>query len=147
MSPPIIVWPGESNPIYSIVYASDAVECAVLAATSDRAQGQVYNVAPPHAIRFREFGAAMVRAMGKSKPQVTIPYSVAYAWCGLMESWARLRRVKEMPYLTRSGLRFLNRGMYLDGTKVREELGWEPKVSIDEGTRRYVEWRRSQLKN
>jgi nucleoside-diphosphate-sugar epimerase len=63
-----------------------------------------------------------------------------------MEEWARLRRVKDMPYLTRSGLKFVNRGVYLDGTKARDELGWQPKVSIEEGTRLYVQWRRSQKK-
>ncbi len=144
MSPPIIVWPGESNPKYSIVYASDAVDCAVLVATSDRAVGQVYNVAPLEEIRFRDFAQAMIKAMGGPRLQFAIPYATAYAWCALMEGWSRLRRVKEMPYLTRSGLRFLNKGMYLDGSKVREELGWEPKVSLEEGTRTYVEWRRSQ---
>lgn len=146
MSLPIIVWPGESNPKYSIVYASDAVDCAVLVATSDRAVGQVYNVAPLEEIRFRDFAQAMIKAMGGPRLQFTIPYAMAYAWCAIMEGWSKMRRVKEMPYLTRSGLRFLNKGMYLDGSKVRGELGWEPKVSLEEGTRTYVEWRRSQKK-
>jgi nucleoside-diphosphate-sugar epimerase len=63
-----------------------------------------------------------------------------------MEGWARLRRVKEMPYLTRTALKFLNKGLYLDGTKAKEELGWEPKVSVEEGTKLYIEWRRAQGK-
>ena len=146
MSAPIVVWPGESNPKYSIVYATDAVDLAILAATSDQAQGEMYNVADSHAVRLREFAAAMLKAMGEPKPQVTIPYPVAYVACTLMEMWSRLRRVKEMPYLTRSGLHFVNKGIYLDGTKAREELGWEPKVSLEEGTRLYVQWRRAQSK-
>jgi len=143
MSTPIIVWPGESNPKYSIVYATDAVDLAILVAASDRAQGEVYNVADSHEVRLREFAAAMLKAMGGPKPQVNIPYSVAYVWCTLMEWWSRLRRVEEMPYLTRSGLRFVNKGIYLDGTKAREELGWQPRVSLEEGTRLYVRWRRA----
>ena len=115
----------------------------IMAATSDRSAGEVYNVAPSHEITLRQFAAGMVRALGSKKFEVSIPYAVAYAWCAAMEGWSRLRRVKEMPYLTRAGLRFLNKGLYLDGSKARDELGWEPKVSIEEGTRRYVEWRRS----
>ena len=144
MSTPIVVWPGESNPKYSIVYATDAVDLAILAANSDRAQGEVYNVADSHAVRLREFAAAMLKAMGGPKPQVTIPYSVAYVWCTLMEMWSRLRKVQEMPYLTRSGLHFVNKGIYLDGTKAREELGWQPKITLEEGTRLYVQWRRAE---
>jgi len=146
VSLPLIVWPGKSNPKYSIVYASDAADFAILVATSDRAIGEVYNVAPTHEIQLRKFAAAMVKAIGGPKLEVTIPYSVAYVWCTLMEEWSRLRRVRDMPYLTRSGLRFVNKGIYLDGTKARDELGWQPTVSIGEGTRLYVQWRRSQKK-
>lgn len=145
ISLPIIFWPGELNPRYSIVYVSDAVELATLAATSDRAVGQAYNVAGRDVIRLRDFALAMVQATGSRKPQVTIPYGVGYAWCSFMEGVARLRRVKEMPFLTRSSMKFLNKGLYLDGTKARDELGWEPKVPVDEGTRLYVEWRRARF--
>jgi len=34
----------------------------------------------------------------------------------------------------------------LDGSKAQRELAWEPKVSIDEGTKHYVEWRRAHDK-
>jgi len=146
VSLPLIVWPGKSNPKYSIVYATDAADFAILVATSERAVGEVYNVAPPGAIPLREFAASMVKAMGGPRVQVTMPYSVAYAWCALMEEWSRMRHVKDMPYLTRSGLKFVNRGIYLDGTKARDELGWQPRVSLDEGTMLYVRWRRSQKK-
>jgi nucleoside-diphosphate-sugar epimerase len=146
VSLPLIVWPGNSNPKYSIVYVSDAADFAILVATSDRAIGEVYNVAPTHEVPLLTFAAAMVKAAGGPKLQVTIPYSVAYVWCTIMEEWARLRRVKDMPYLTRSGLRFVNKGIYLDGTKARDELGWQPKVSIEEGATLYVQWRRSQKK-
>jgi nucleoside-diphosphate-sugar epimerase len=146
VSLPLIVWPGKSNPKYSIVYATDAADFAILVATSDRAIGEVYNVAPMYAIPLRTFAASMVKAMGGPRVQVTMPYSVAYVWCALMEEWSRLRHVKDMPYLTRSGLKFVNKGIYLDGTKARDELGWQPKVSLDEGTALYVQWRRSQKK-
>ncbi|MBM3156927.1 MAG: NAD-dependent epimerase/dehydratase family protein [Chloroflexi bacterium] len=146
MLSPIVVWPGQSDPKYSIVYVTDAADLAILAATSDRAQGEVYNVADSQPVRLHEFAAAILRAMGETKPQLTIPYPVAYVSCALMETWSRLRRAKEMPYLTRSGLHFVNKGIYLDGTKARVELGWQPKVSLEEGTRRYVQWRRKQSK-
>jgi len=147
MSMPIIVWPGQSNPKYSIVYVTDAADFAIIVANSDRAQGEVYNVAPPYAVPLRTFAAALLKAMGKPKPQVNMPYSVAYIWCTLMEEWSRLRHVQEMPYLTRSSLHFINKGVYLDGSKAKQELGWEPKVSLEEGTLLYVKWRRSQPKN
>jgi nucleoside-diphosphate-sugar epimerase len=145
-SNPIIVWPGKSNPRCAPVFASDVAECAILAATSDRAIGQIYNVAPLGEIWLQEFCGHMIKAEGGRRVQVTIPYRFAYVCCAIMEAWSRLRRVKQIPYLTRSGLRFLNEGMYIDGSKAMRELGWQPKVSMEEGTRLYVEWRRGQAK-
>jgi nucleoside-diphosphate-sugar epimerase len=75
-----------------------------------------------------------------------MPYAVAWVWCWIMESVARLMRARKMPYLTLASLRSIHREGHADGSKAREELGWAPKVSIDEGTRLYVEWLRSQKK-
>ena len=69
-----------------------------------------------------------------------------YAAAFFMELWARLWRFREPPFLTRADLRLFEKGINLGGAKVRGELGWEPEVSLEEGTRRYVEWRRAQSK-
>jgi len=143
---PILFWPGDANPRYAIVYSTDIAELAILAATSDRAIGQVYNVAGPVPVRLKEFAEAIVNARGVKRPQVTMPYSVAWVWCYLMETFAKLVRSKKMPYLTLASLRSIHREGYLDGSKAKNELGWEPKVSVEEGTRQYVEWLRSQKK-
>lgn len=143
---PIVIWPGKSNPRTTLAYVTDVAECAILAATSDKAAGQVYNVAPPGEQRWGDFADALARALGKSDRRWSIPMRPAYAAAFLMEIWARLWRFKEPPFLTRADLRLFAEGLYLDGSKVRKELGWEPKVSLDEGTKRYVEWRRAQSK-
>jgi len=43
-------------------------------------------------------------------------------------------------------VRVLREGLFTDGSKARRELGWEPKVSLEEGISLYVEWRRRQKK-
>ena len=144
---PIMMWPGSANPRYAITYVSDIAELAMLAATNDKAIGQVYNVAGPEPVRLKEFTRAMVRARGAKRSWVTMPYPVAFAGCYLMEAFAKLRRSKKMPFLTVASLCSINNEGYLDGSKAKQELGWEQKVSIDEGTRLYVKWRQSQPKN
>ena len=143
---PIVVWPGKANPRTAIVHVADVADCIILAAISDKAVGEIYNIAPPEVIWFRDYGNAMIRAIGGRKIQITIPYLVGYLWCACMEGWALLKRQKELPYLTRSGTRFLNQGMHIDASKARRDLGWQPKVSLEEGCRLYVQWRRSQEK-
>jgi nucleoside-diphosphate-sugar epimerase len=143
---PVVVWPGKSNPRAALTYVTDVVECAILAATSDRSAGQIYNVAPTEEQRFREFAAALARALDKSERQWNMPMSLLYSVAFLMEKWAKLWRFKEPPFLTRADLGEFENSMYIDGSKAKSELGWEPKVSIDEGTKLYVQWRRLQDK-
>lgn len=143
---PIVVWPGKSKPRAALTYVTDVAECAILAATSDRSAGQIYNVARAEEQWFREFAAALARALGKSERQWNMPMSLLYSVAFIMEKWARLWRFKEPPFLTRADLQEFEKSMYIDGSKARSELGWEPKVSIEEGTRLYVQWRRLQGK-
>ncbi len=142
---PIMIWPGGANPRYSIVYVTDIAELATLAATNDKAIGQVYNVAG-EPVGLKQFTQAMIDARGLKRRWISMPYSVAWIWCRSLEAFAGLRRSKKMPYLTLAALRNLTMEIYLDGTKARNELGWRPEVSLEEGTRRYVEWRRAKEK-
>jgi nucleoside-diphosphate-sugar epimerase len=143
---PIVIWPGRSNSRTTLGFATDVAECAILAATSERAAGQVYNVAPHDGQRWGDLADALARALGKSERRWSIPMSPVYATAFLMEVWAKLWRFKEPPFLTRADLRLFEEGMYLDGSKAKKELEWEPRVSLEEGAKRYVEWRRSQGK-
>ncbi|MGV7983294.1 hypothetical protein C3473_05770 [Mycobacterium kansasii] len=141
---PVMIWPGRANPRYSIVYVYDIAELAILAATNDKAVGQVYNVAGPRPVRLKQFTEAMIDARGVRRHWITMPYAVAWLWCYSMETIAKLRRSEEMPYLTLATLRNLHTENYLDGTKAGKELGWQPTTSLQEGTRQYVLWRRAQ---
>ena len=143
---PIVMWPGKANPRIPLIYASDVADCAIMVATNEKAVGQCYNVGPPREVRLRDFAAAMARAMGRPEPNIVVPYGLAYAACVVVEAWSKLSRAKEMPYLNRASLGHLKSEILLDVSKVRRELGWEPKVSIDEGVKLYVEWRRRQKK-
>ena len=141
---PVILWPGRSDPRYAIVHSRDIADLCILAVTSDRAVGEVYNVACPEPTRLRQFAQAMVKARGGRKVWGRVPFSVAYVWCYLMELIARLLRTKQMPFLNRYFILQLNQECHLDASKARRELGWVPQISLEEGTRQYVQWRRAE---
>lgn len=144
VSSPIVLWPLKTDPKYAIVHALDVAELAILAATSEKAVGQVYNVAPLQPTTLKTFAHAMIRAQGGSRIEGTMPYSIAYIWCALMEGIAKLMRAKEMPFLNRYSVKIMQTECCMDGSKARRELGWEPRISAEEGTRQYVEWRRAR---
>ena len=143
---PVVVWPGKANPRMPLIYASDVADCAILVATSEKTVGQCYNVGPISEVRLRDFAVAMARALGRPEPNIFVPYALAYTWATIIEMWSKLTRSKEMPYINRASLGHLSIEILMDVSKVRKELGWEPKVSLDEGVSLYAEWRRRQKK-
>ena len=49
-----------------------------------------------------------------------------------------------MPFLDRYFILQLNTECSLDGSEAKREMRWEPKMSLEEGTKHYVEWRRAE---
>ena len=143
---PIVAWPGKANPRFAVVHTRDVAELAILAATTDKAIGQVYNVAGEN-IRMIEVTKAMMKAQGGPKVLITVPFTLGYIGAVLIESVARLTRTKSTPFLNRNIMLQLGKDGNLDGTKARTELGWAPQVSLEAGTRQYVQWRRNRKKN
>ena len=139
---PIVVWPGKANPRFAVVNTSDVAELAILAATSDKAVGQVYNVAGPENVRMIEVTRAMMKAQGGPKVLIKVPFALGMVGAILIESVARLVRTKNTPFLNRNIMLQLAKEGNLDGTKARTELGWVPQVSLEAGAGQYVQWRR-----
>lgn len=140
------VLPGDAMAKTALVHVHDVADCIILAASSEKAGGQVYNISPEGVVTYRDFINSMAHAVGKSDFRLQIPFSVVYASAAVMEFWGRLVKSKDPPFLTRSDLKFVSDGMYVDSSKARRELGWQEKISIEEGCRQYVEWRKEQKK-
>lgn len=141
---PISFFPGRGNPRAPLIYVSDVADCAVLAATSEKAAGEVYYVVPGSEIRWRQLASAMSKAAGKPDRRISIPLWLLYTSGVVLEWWGKLLRMKQPPLFTRAAARFFTEDMNVDGSKAKRDLGWEPKISIEEGCNLYVQWRKSQ---
>lgn len=122
------------------VFVDDLV-AAVVAALERGKPGTAYAVWSGEEITFREYFEAHARMAGKSGLG-RVPTPVATAAGGLMEAVARVSG--RPPYLTRFGAAYVERPVTPSTRRAREELGWEPRVSIDEGLRRSEEWLRAE---
>ena len=140
------VLPGNAMAKTALVHVHDVADCVILAATSEKSWGQIYNISPEEVVTFRDFINSMAKATGKSEFKIAIPLGVVFASAAVMEMWGRLIRSEDAPFLTRSDIKFVRDGMYIDSSKARKELGWQPKISIEEGCRQYVEWRKAEKK-
>ena len=117
--------------------AADALLAALDAVhPSERCSGRAYVVANGEPRPIRELVLGICAAAGVEVTPREVPRSVATFAGSLVESVWRLRRTQTEPPLTRFLAEQLGTAHWFDPRPVRDDLGWTPRVSIDEGLRR-----------
>jgi UDP-glucose 4-epimerase len=105
---------GDGNQSRDFTFIDDAVEATLLAATSDRAVGEVFNVGTGVETRVNEVAEILIRLTGaKVRPEHTNRRDID-----------NIRR------------------RVLNIEKTRRTLRWVPEITLEEGLRRTVEWQR-----
>jgi UDP-glucose 4-epimerase len=107
---------GDGNQSRDFTYIDDAVEATLLAGTSDRALGEVFNVGSGVETRVNELAATLLRITGAR---------VTPAHTDRRDIDNIRRRVVNIE-------------------KTRRALRWVPEVTLEEGLRRTVEWQRAR---
>jgi len=113
-NPPLIFEDGLQT--RDFVHVSDIVQANLLAMNSDKANGQIFNVGTGQAVTILEIAELLVEAMRSDlKPEIVNRF-----------------RVGDI------------RHCFADISKIRETLGYEPKVSLNNGIKELVEWVKEQ---
>ena len=112
--PPVIH--GDGNQTRDFTYIDDAVDATLLAAVTDRAIGEVFNVGTGVETRVNELAAALIHITGVA---VTPEH-------------------KDRRDIDNIRRRVVNI------EKTRRTLRWVPEVTLEEGLRRTVEWQRAR---
>jgi nucleoside-diphosphate-sugar epimerase len=79
--------------------------------------------------------------LGRKRPP-RLPLSLAVAAGAAQEATARVTR--RPPAFTRNAITFVSRKAVYSNGRARELLGWEPRVTLEEGMRRTETWFREQ---
>jgi UDP-glucose 4-epimerase len=105
---PFEVWGGEQ--LRDFTYVDDAVDALLLAATREDANGSVFNLGGERVVSLRELAELLVQAHGGGE------FSI--------RDYPGERKPIDIG------------DYYADDTMIRTQLGWEPRVPIEEGMRR-----------
>jgi len=105
------IW-GDGRQLRDLTYVDDVVEAFLMAAASDVADGEVFNLGGPEPISLRDLAELLVQVAGSG----TIVH----------RPWPPERKAIDVG------------SQYMDYTKIQRALGWRPTVSIEEGLRRTI---------
>ena len=123
--------PGRGDGTMLPLYIDDLVEAIVIALRRGVA-GHAYTVWDGDPVSFRLYFTHLAELTG-GKPPRRLPRPVLAAIAGGAELAARLRG--RPPQFGRHGITLVDRRGTASNALARSELGWEPKVSLDEGLR------------
>lgn len=132
--------PGRGEGQMMPAYIDDLVESIVLAAQKGE-PGAAYTVWDGTPVGFDELFERLAQISGGSGAR-HLPRPLLSAIAGYTE-WVAKRRGRP-PAFGRHGITMVDRRGTASNRRAREELGWEPKVSFDQGMRRSEEWLRAE---
>lgn len=121
--------------LFDMVYARDVAELLVQAAQTEAAAGRVYNAGPGGKTTLRGLVAAYRRLTGRGPLIVPVSPAVARRMSGVGRMFlARLAPGAEAA-LTPHGLALMEQDLHLAMGRAREELGYRPRFTLEEGLR------------
>ena len=136
---------GDGKAIVDSVYIDDAARAHLLAAdalTESAADvgGNAYFITQGEPTEIGELIDRIVAAAGLPPVTAHVPEKVAYGVGWLLETVYRLLRRKQEPLMTRFVAKQLATDHYFDISAAREDLGYEPRYTIDEGMKELAKW-------
>lgn len=121
---------GKGDKILNIVYIENFVSAAVLAARSEKAIGQIYNITDGARVDRREFIYTIAEVWGLARPEKEVPLWLARALTPIMEKVNTITRSKNPPLLNRAKMKFMALNLDFDISKARSELGYNPVFNL-----------------
>jgi nucleoside-diphosphate-sugar epimerase len=131
---------GRGDNALPFVYVTDVVQGLLLALDNELAVGQAYNITHDRPLTQEQLLRAIAREVGASPPRAHVPYRPLYAAGYVAERLAALRRSERQPVVTRLGVKLFGTDNRHAIGKARHELGYAPRMDLDEGVRLAARW-------
>ncbi|NQU63532.1 MAG: NAD-dependent epimerase/dehydratase family protein [SAR324 cluster bacterium] len=129
-----LVWP---------TYIDNLIGLIARISEDERAIGNGYLVHDGESTTLQEFCLKIAESLDVPPITRQLPYPVAYAYAVLLETLYTIIRKKTRPLLTTYVVKNLGSRLRFSIEKAKNELGWQPEISFEEGFKRTMDWLRT----
>jgi nucleoside-diphosphate-sugar epimerase len=126
---------GGSNQM-PLTFVDNCAEAIVLAGLKPGVNGEIFNVVDDEQLTSREFLSA--RKSAKRFFSIRIPYPLAYGLCALWENYSKRSQGQLPPVFNRRRCAAEWKGNRYTNHKLRERLGWKPKVKMADAMKSFL---------
>lgn len=133
---------GFGRKVVSLVHVDDLARGFILAGEHSRSEGETYFISSDGFYTWEEVGEITAPLFGRKKARyVRVPHALVYAAAGLSGFVGKFQ--KKPPILDLEKGRDITQAYWICSVdKARNDLGYEQKVSIQEGVEQTVRWYR-----
>lgn len=133
---------GSGNVLYHMTFIADLVDGIILCGEHPAARGQTYILSGPRYTTVAELVAKIATAVGRPMPRGHVPLAPVKVAAYLCEALCKPLGIE--PPLHPRRLDFFIKDRGFTSAKASRELGFAPKVDLEEGAARTAAWYREQ---
>lgn len=132
---------GDGENIVDLTYIENVVDALLLCAESPASTlGKKYNISNGEPVKIWKLIERICDELNLPHPTRKISYKTANAAATMLEAIYTLIPTHPEPPLTRISVSMMANNTTLDISAAKNELGYQPKVSIDEGFDLFMKW-------
>ena len=132
---------GDGENVVDLTYIENVVDALLLCAESPtNTLGKKYNISNGEPIKLWKLLNKICDELGFQHPKIKISSSVAHGLAAVLESACLLIPTHPEPPLTRMAVNMVSNSTTLDITAAKQDLGYSPRVSMDEGFDKFMQW-------
>ena len=132
---------GDGENVVDLTYIENVVDALLLCAESPASTlGKKYNISNGEPVKIWRLVERICDALDLPHPKRKISYQTANAAASALELIYTFIPTYPEPPLTRVSVSILANSTTLDITAAKNELGYQPKVSVDEGFDLFIKW-------
>ena len=132
---------GDGENIVDLTYIENVVDALLLCAESPaNTLGKKYNISNGEPVKIWKLVERICAELNLQPPKRKISYRAANAAAAALEFFYKLIPTQPEPPLTRISVSMMANSTTLDISAARNELGYQPKISVDEGFELFMKW-------
>ena len=133
--------PGDGENVVDLTYIENVVDALLLCAESPASTlGKKYNISNGEPVKLWKLVERICKELDIKFPTRKISYHTANSLAILLETIYGLLPTRPEPPLTRVSVSMIAHSTSLDISAAKNELGYQPKISIDEGFDKFMQW-------
>lgn len=129
---------GSGNNYWQLVYVDDVID-ALLRMLRTKAKNQTYNIADNDPHTYKEVYETIARVLEIPAPAKHVPIWLAKAGAFIYETKCRILGKKPSVTMMRASILRLTRNRLVNIEKARNEIGFSPKYSVEDGMKKTLE--------